>query len=220
MGKFIDLTGKTFGRLTVLRQAGKDSQDIILWACLCSCGNYKIVRGQHLRNGSIQSCGCLRQESSSKIGKKNKKHGLEGTRLYHIWCSMKGRCYRPSALEYDNYGGRDIKVCEEWQTFEPFMKWALSNGYSDNLTIDRIKNDEGYCPENCRWIGYKEQANNRRNNRMITAFGETLTLSQWSEKMSINSSTIRGRLARGWDAEKALTITPSRGNNYQKGRYE
>lgn len=220
MGKFIDLTGKPFGRLTVLRQAGKDNQDIILWVCLCSCGNYKIVRGQHLRNGSIQSCGCLRQESSSKIGKKNKKHGLEGTRLYHIWCSMKGRCYRPSALEYDNYGGRDIKVCEEWQTFEPFMKWALSNGYSDNLTIDRIKNDEGYCPKNCRWVGYKEQANNRRNNRMITAFGETLTLSQWSEKLSINSSTIRGRLARGWDAEKALTIIPSRGNNYQKGRYE
>ena len=134
------------------------------------------------------------------------KHGMYGSRLYKTWNNMISRCYCKSFRNYRNYGGRGITVCDEWKnSFVAFMNWALSNGYSDTLTLDRINTEGGYCPENCRWITNKEQQNNKRNNRLITYKGITHTLQEWSEITGIHKKTISKRIDRGWTIEDALT---------------
>ena len=144
-------------------------------------------------------------------GNKNAvKHGLSNTRLHKIWHSMYCRCYYKSTNQYKNYGGRGIKVCEEWkhmQGFINFYNWAISNGYKETLTLDRIDNNKGYCPSNCRWITPKEQSNNRRNNVYYTFNGETKTSKQWCELYNISPTTLSDRLKRGWTLEQALTIS-------------
>ena len=124
---------------------------------------------------------------------------------------MKERCYNKKNINYQNYGGRGVFVCDEWLfDYTAFKEWALSNGYQDNLTIDRIDFNKGYSPQNCRWATKKEQNNNTRHNTMITAFGETNTLSQWSEKTGISTDVISARIKKlHWNAEKALS-TPVR----------
>ena len=121
---------------------------------------------------------------------------------------MKKRCLNRNRSDFKYYGGRGISVCEEWQfNFENFYNWAISNGYADNLTLDRIDPNKNYCPENCRWATQKEQCENRRNNRLITAFGKTHTISQWAQITGIKFTTIKGRIDRlGWSAEKALSV--------------
>ena len=121
---------------------------------------------------------------------------------------MRERCTLKSSTAYKRYGARGIKVCPEWQDYQTFRDWAISNGYNDSLTIDRIDFNGDYTPENCRWATYKEQANNTRRNRLITAFGETMTMTQWSEKTGIKVGTIWARLKSGWDVETALSIKP------------
>lgn len=149
-------------------------------------------------------------------GNKNAvKHGLSNTRLHKIWHSMYCRCYYKSTNQYKNYGGRGIKVCEEWkhmQGFINFYNWAISNGYKETLTLDRINNNKGYCPSNCRWITPKEQSNNRRNNVYYTFNGETKTSKQWCELYNISPTTLSDRLKRGWTLEQALTIS-TKGNH-------
>lgn len=149
-------------------------------------------------------------------GNKNAvKHGLSNTRLHKIWHSMYCRCYYPTTNQYKNYGGRGIKVCEEWkhtQGFINFYNWAINNGYKENLTLDRIDNNKGYCPENCRWKTPKEQSNNRRNNVCYTFNGETKTSKQWCELYNVSQTTLLDRLKRGWTLEQALTIS-TKGNN-------
>ena len=135
-------------------------------------------------------------------------HGDSRTRLYKIWKSMRGRCYLKSNTSYDRYGARGIKVCPEWQDYQTFKDWAVNNGYDDSLTIDRINCNGDYTPSNCRWVTYKEQANNTRRNRILTAFGETMTMTQWAEKTGIKVATIWARLNKGWDVEKALSLKP------------
>ena len=143
-GKAIDLTGQRFGRLTVLERAGTDSRREAVWRCICTCGNEIYVQGHHLRCGNTQSCGCLRVDTATT-------HGESRSRLYHIWFGMKTRCYNPNTKDFKNYGGRGITVCPEWlYDFPAFQKWAIANGYRDDLTIDRIDNDKGYSPDNCR----------------------------------------------------------------------
>lgn len=126
-------------------------------------------------------------------------------RLNDIYHHIKKRCYRPKTLYYENYGGRGIGMCDEWRySFDNFRNWALNNGYSKELTIDRIDNNGNYCPENCRWVDWITQQNNRRNCKFITFNNETMTVSQWARKLNINSGLIYQRLKRGWSVEKSL----------------
>ena len=201
--RLIDMRGLRFGRLVVIDQAGNAKYGGALWRCQCECGNEKIVRGADLRSGHTQSCGCIHSESLSA---RNEKHGETGSRLYNIWSGMKQRCGDPHASNYQNYGGRGIKVCDEWvNSFEAFRDWALANGYRDGLTIDRKDNDGPYSPENCRWATRKEQSGNRRKLYSITHNGETHTVREWAEILGIPADRIRERLKRGLPTEKVLT---------------
>lgn len=149
-------------------------------------------------------------------GNKNAiKHGLSKTRLHRIWHSMYCRCYYSSTNQFKNYGGKGIKICDEWKHIEGFVNfynWAMSNGYEENLTLDRIDNDKDYCPSNCRWVTVKEQANHRTNNVYYTFNGETKTSKQWCEIYGISQTTLLDRLKRGWSLEQALTI-PTKGTH-------
>ena len=161
MAKKIDLTGQRFGRLTVLGLHGMSNQKKrrSLWECKCECGNVVILNCDGLIGEKTKSCGCLFKEM---LKRRNTRHGMRGTRLNRIWRGMKSRCHTPSSSSYKYYGARGIKVCEEWREFEPFMEWALANGYEERLEVDRIDNYGDYCPENCRIVTREENLKNTR----------------------------------------------------------
>lgn len=195
-----DLVGKRFGMLAVLRRADNVGKNT-MWLCKCDCGNETITSGGRLVIGITRSCGCLKFVGYNWI------HEGSCTRIYNIWQSMKQRCQNKNAQAYKNYGGRGITVCPEWlgeSGFENFRDWSFSNGYADNLTIDRINNDGNYEPSNCRWVDMKTQSNNRRGNRMIEYNGEIHTLSEWSEITGIKIGALNSRLKRGWSCKECI----------------
>lgn len=188
------LIGKHFGKLTVLEYDHTDDHGDIYWLCECECGNVKVVCGDCLIRGSTKTCGCGRSEWAIK---RNTTHGMSGTRIHYIWSSMIQRCHSDDFRTSRVYKSRGICVCEEWENFENFYQWALNNGYEDNLTIDRINNDKGYYPENCRWVDIITQANNRRTNRIITYFGISHTVAEWGRLFDIPYDRFLQRINRG-----------------------
>jgi hypothetical protein len=216
MGRFIDLTGQRFTRLTAISIAEPAKNGLSTrWNCRCDCGNTTIADTHDLRRGHKRSCGCLKIDMAIEFGKSKgkpiKSHYLSpsgkyrNTRLYNIWGHMKKRCDNSKSANYKYYGGRGIKVCAGWLDYQVFAKWAYQNGYNDNLSIDRIDVNGNYEPSNCQWVTMKEQQNNRRNNHLVTFNGETLTISEWSDRFKIDLKLVYGRLAEGWDIQRALT---------------
>ena len=213
MNKRIDLTDQHFGRLTAQEPAGHDKDGSVMWLCLCECGATVRVRARSLWSGNTRSCGCLQKEKARQtLRAAITTHGGCGTRLHGIYRNMKQRCDNAANPAYESYGGRGITVCEEWaQSFEKFRDWALANGYRDDLTLDRKENDGPYSPDNCRWATMKQQANNRRSNRVFSYNGESHDLAEWAKLTGIKYNTLRGRLLTyGWSVERALTTKPRR----------
>ena len=198
--KLIDLTGKKYNHLTVVRRVENSENGVARWECLCDCGNTTIVRGKNLKNGSVKSCGCLRKIC------KNKTHGMTRTRLYREWRGIRTRCNAKGDMgKY--YHHRGITVCKEWdESFEKFMEWSLLNGYRDDLTIERIDNNKGYCPENCKWIPKSEQSENRRSCVWVTHNGKTKNLMQWCEEYNVPYKLVHNRMYKlNWSFERAIS---------------
>lgn len=207
MGKVKDLAGQRFGRLVVLYDTGERKSRNVVWRCKCDCGNEVDVAGYSLTSGNTTSCGCYNRERSVEA---NTVHGMnrQGERhpVYAAWSRMLQRCENPNNKRYKDYGGRGIRVCEEWHDAKVFIEWALSHGWREGLSIDRIDNNGNYEPGNCRWATLREQARNKRSNRLITFNGKTQSLAAWAEEMGINSSALRYRIYQlHWSVERALT---------------
>lgn len=211
----IDITGNRYGRLVVIKECGKRKTNTE-WLCKCDCGNFHKATTNSLNMGSVKSCGCLHSEMAVKNGKKATKHGNSHSRLYRIWGNMKTRCCNPNSNCFHSYGGRGIKICDEWiDDFNNFKEWALSNGYKRELSIDRIDTNGNYEPNNCRWVTMQEQQNNRRNNRLVTIDGETHTVTEWARMLNLNPNSVCKRIsAYDYDPIKALN-TPLR--KYRRG---
>lgn len=188
-----------------------------MWECRCDCGNTVIVRSDSLNDGTTRSCGCLQKDWIKQLGAhcehKLTRDGQSRDRLFNIWYLMKYRCENPKSNAYINYGERGLSVCDEWSDnengYDIFKEWAIKNGYSESSCIDRIDNDKGYSPENCRWVDNYTQANNKRSNRVYTIGDETHTVAEWCRIYDIDKKVVYSRLYRQWDFLKALT-TPLR----------
>lgn len=214
MGKYRDLTGERFGRLTVVAKAQRPPKyaNRQFWLVRCDCGNERVLSSGEWNRHARYSCGCYGRELASvRAYKQHLTHGHSSSRLYGIWNAMKQRCNNPNVKEYNFYGGRGIKVCDEWShDYTSFERWMLDNGYSEEekrgkCTLDRIDVNGDYCPENCRLATQKQQANNTRKNRLLTYNGSTKTVSEWADFMGMNANTLRSRLSYGWSVERCLT---------------
>lgn len=212
MGKFTDLTGRQFGRLTAIAKAESsiraDGKPRTRWRCKCECGNEIVVNGDNLTRGNTVSCGCYQKDITSK---NNKTHGKTNTRLYSVWRGIKSRCHNKNVYEYRWYGARGITMCDEWKNdFDSFYNWSIANGYDEMAprgycTIDRIDANRGYFPDNCRFISQQQQMNNIRTNRIILCDGESHTIAEWSRITGISQFKIRNRIAKlGWSPKRAL----------------
>ena len=198
-----DITGQIFNGIEILREVEHSKDGARRWECKCHCGKIFITTTTW-RAKRNHSCGCKNKEI---ISQKNSTHGLSKTNLYNRYRKIKERCYKPCHKSYKDYGGRGIKMCNEWlgeNGFVRFYDWAINNGYDKNLSLDRIDNNKGYSPDNCRWVDSKTQARNRRNNRFIEFNGSKKTIAEWSEIIGVHPDTIRNRLERGLPIEKVL----------------
>ena len=198
-----NLVGQTFGRLTVVRLLS--TKPCTRWICKCSCGEVKAIAAGNLRSGATSSCGCWGRELQPL---RNKQHGLSSTATYRIWRHMIDRCESVSDHAFHRYGGRGIKVCRRWKTFENFFQDMGER--PAGLSLERIKNHLGYSPSNCKWATDVEQARNKRNNRWLTADGRTQLLTDWAKELNSDMSLILKRLTRGWSVQDACTTTSKR----------
>lgn len=197
----MDLIGKRYERLSVKNIFGKDNHGNV-YECVCDCGNIVYIPRRSLVGKNTMSCGCLRKEMTIK---RTKKHGERHTRLYRTWYSIKDRCCNSKCKAYMNYGGRGITICDEWKdSYILFRDWALHNGYSDNLTIDRIDNNGNYEPINCRWVDRITQANNKRNNIFYKISDIKIPLAQYCRQNNLPYKLIVNRLRYGWSLEDAI----------------
>ena len=207
-----DITGKKFGRLTVIGRDHDYPDNAAVWSCLCECGKTKSVRGYSLACGRTVSCGCYGDEARHK---RSFVHGRAGTAAHEIWKSMRQRCYSKSCRDYPNYGKRGIIVCARWNdSFANFLE-DMGEKPSPGMTIDRIDNDGPYSPENCRWATRMEQSQNRRSTRMLTYKGETKPMTVWSREYNLSRHILPSRIKAGWSPEEALKtpIGQKRGNH-------
>ena len=214
MGKFIDLTGQKFGRLTVIKRAenytppcGKTQ---VQWYCKCECGNFCTVSGTHLKTQKVFSCGCYQKEKAKETAThKFTSHGASKESIYKTWINIKSRCFNTHSERYKDHGGRGITMCDRWRnSFEAFYEDVskLPNYGKEGYSINRIDNDGNYEPNNVEWADDITQANNKRNNRLITFNGKTQTATEWARETGIKRTTITMRLDKyGWSIEKALT---------------
>lgn len=196
--KLHDLTGMQFHYLTVVKASHSKRGDMY-WNCICKCGKETVTKGTHLKSGNTKSCGCYRDE----LYKINAAGSRRKNKLYRVWQQIRYRCYNPKVAPYKNYGGRGIRVSEEWRNnFDEFYEWAMRNGYKDGLEVDRIDNNGDYGPNNCRLADRKTQLNNTRRNVFIEFDGKKLTIAQWSQITGINRTTLSYRLRKGWDTKR------------------
>jgi len=175
--------------LTVLEYAYSKNHRAY-WKCMCDCGKEVFVRGDGLKDGNNKSCGCLNYKPTLI------SHNMTNTKLYRIWASMRQRCTNKNTAHYNSYGGRGIRVCEQWELFEEFYIWSMSNGYVEGLSIERIDVNGNYEPSNCKWITKKEQANNTRRTILITHNDKTLNIAQWAKELNVTYDVLYGRLKK------------------------
>lgn len=204
-GPKADLTGRTFGRWTVVRLAvgAKDS----LWLCRCKCGTTRRVSGHSLKRGRSRSCGCLFREVAKaqayRLGKANIRHGMTGTVEHNAWHAMLQRCYDKNCPSYKNYGGRGIKVCRRWRRFEEFLA-DMGRRPKNSASLGRIDNSKNYDPTNCRWENWRAQQRNRRGNIQISFRGKTRCISEWAEEYGLSTPALWSRIQRRWPMHRAL----------------
>jgi hypothetical protein len=204
-----NFAGREFGYLTVLYEveqrrfpSGRRERE---WYCECRCGTRKAILQQNFVSGAVHSCGCA-PARVLRIGDNLTEREIR-RRLRVVWASMKARCYCQEDYAYDRYGGRGITVCDAWlDSLESFRGWAISNGYQPGLSLDRIENGGPYSPDNCRWATRQVQANNKRNNRMLFAFGERKSLTDWvrDARCVVSEMALRTRISKGWQTERAI----------------
>ncbi len=205
---YIELTGRTCGRLTVVK-FGETRRAHRYWDCLCSCGRIARVSASRINTGKTLSCGCLRAETTVRRNQERTRHGhttgYGSSPEYVAWRSMRARCYYASNIDYSSYGGRGITVCERWQTFDGFLA-DMGHRPSPGHTLDRYPDNDGnYEPGNCRWATARQQGRNRRTNHYVTVGVESYTIAEWSERKGVSEDSIRWRLKNGWNPERAVS---------------
>lgn len=210
----LELVGDRFGRLTVMGfdglhtppSGGKKTK----WICLCDCGSRVSVFGSSLTTGNTSSCGCASRESTAK---RNQSHGMSRTRTYRIWQAMLNRCRNPNMAMYPRYGGRGIRVCSRWESFENF--YADMGECPKGMSIDRINNDANYEPGNCRWANRRIQSRNKSSNRIISYGGRRLCLTDWAKSLSMDQASLAERIEK-WGVARALTTPKGRSHGITK----
>lgn len=214
------MVGNKYGRLTVLEvySIKENGRSRTMCKCLCECDNIKDIRKYSLTHNITESCGCITKEQAKvkgkKMGKGNKKHALSGTRIYKIWSSMRRRCDNPKDKSYNNYGGRGITYNPKWASFENFYT-DMSDGYDEEMTLERIDVNQGYSKENCCWITMGEQQGNKRNTRYLIINNEKIKVIDAAKIYNLSISTIIGRLKRGWTYDDCI-LSPQNRNQYSK----
>jgi hypothetical protein len=192
--RLIDMVGKKFGKLTVLKKSHRSENKKIYYECACDCGKTNTVVGVHLRAGRIRSCGCLLAENKSRV-----THGLSNSYEYSVWLNIKQRCGNQNNPAYKYYGGRGIDVCESWfNSYEVFVA-DMGNAPSKKHSIDRIDNNSGYNKENCRWVEISVQSRNKRNNKMIIVDGMSMCQSDWADCLGKSSAAFREMIQKRGD---------------------